>query len=125
MIIPFHSLLVEQFSCLVHLGCLPEERAKPQEVRFSLEFRFHEAPRGAFSDEIDDTVCYAKVTALLKQHCESGEFKLIERLAVEAFQKLRTTIDERVKIGLRLQKVKPPVEGLLGGSIYRCGDFLL
>ena len=122
--IQFHSLCVDQFSCSVRLGCLAEERAVPQEVRFSLEFRFPDMPKGAVTDEIADTVCYAKVTSILQEHCASGEFKLIERLAVEALQKLRETVDGQILIGLKLLKVRPPVEGLLGGSIYKCGDFV-
>jgi dihydroneopterin aldolase len=123
--IRFQSLRVEDYSCLVRLGCLAEERAVPQEVRFTIEFRFAEAPRGVQTDEIGDTICYAKVTTLLRDHCLSDEFKLIERLAVEAFYKLHATLEPGVEMALKLQKVKPPVDGLLGGSIYTCGDFRL
>ena len=124
--IAFHTLSIRDLSLPVHLGCLPDERREAQEVRFRVECRFHKAPRGIETDEIDETVCYSQISEILRKHCASGEFKLIERLAVEAFYLLRELVPtETCALALSVHKVKPPVPGLLGGSHYSCGDFQL
>lgn len=122
--IPFHSLGLENLSLQIKLGCTKEERAFPQEVRISVEFLFDGPPKGIISDGLEDTICYAEVCKALKDHCESREFKLIERLAFEAFGAVREVVRGRAKISLAVHKVRPPVEGLLGGTHYRCGDYL-
>ena len=124
-----HALRIEDLSLQVKLGCLPEERAQTQEVRFTVIFRFAHAPRGAATDEITDTICYAEISEVLRTLCASDEFKLIERLGIEAYNKLREFLNaargdhKQTKLALSVHKVKPPVVGLLGGSHYECGDF--
>ncbi len=118
-------LRIEDLSVQVRLGCLADEREIPQEVRYTVEFRFPHEPAGVRSDEIGDTICYAKVSEKLKDLCARNEFKLIERLAVESYEALQDLASDGILIGLSLHKVRPPVDGLLGGSHYACGDFLL
>ena len=122
---PLHALQLQDLVLAVHLGCGEDERATPQEVRISIEFRFHEAPKGLMSDEISDTICYGEVSTAVRHHCERGEFKLIERLASEIYQVASRFAKGRATVGVRLHKVHPPVEKLAGGSWYRCGDFYL
>lgn len=119
-----HSLRLESLSLSVHLGCLADERKDAQEVRWSVELRFPSEPKGCRSDEIADTISYADIADVLRAHCESGEFKLIERLAVEGYEKLRAIVKPPIQMLVELHKVRPPVEDLHGGSHYRCGDFL-
>ncbi len=122
---PFHVLRIDELILAVRLGCLEEERAQPQEVRLSAEFRFHDAPRGVWSDDLKDTICYGKLSEALRQHVEAREFRLIERLAHECYVILKEFARGQAAAAVRIHKVKPPVEKLVGGSTYLCGDFPL
>lgn len=124
MSIRHHQLRLDNLSLQVHLGCLPDERKETQEVRWSIELRFPAAPKGCMTDEIGDTVSYADIADALRELCASGEFKLIERLAVEGYEKLRSVVKPPIELYVELHKVRPPVDDLQGGSYYRCGDFI-
>lgn len=119
------TLRLEGLSLPVRLGCEAEERAIPQEVRITAEFRFEHPLKAEYSDDLGDTVCYAEVCDALRALCCSREFKLIERMGAECLAVIRTIAGDGVRIALTVHKVRPPVEGLTGGAIYTCGDFLL
>lgn len=119
------SLHVRDLSVQVSLGCTAEERATLQEIRISVDFRFEGAPTGALTDSLDDTVCYAKVSEILKSHCESKEFNLIERIGAECFSLVRNlTQNLKTQVRISIHKVSPPVEDLINGTHFICGDFL-
>jgi len=118
-----HSLSLRDLSLQIHLGCSEQERARAQEVRVSIEFRFLNAPLGATSDKLQDTICYAEISQSLKDFCQNREFQLVEKLAADFYQMLRSHVDRTTKISLTVHKVAPPVEGLLGGTVYQIGDF--
>jgi dihydroneopterin aldolase len=120
-----HSLRLENLSLQVRLGCLPKERMQTQEVRLTIEFRFKKEPRGCTTDELQDTICYAQVSEAMRKHCESREFKLIERMAYECEKIAREIAGRETQIGVAMHKVRPPVDSLLGGATYRCGDFYI
>jgi len=119
----FNALRIEALSLSMRLGCSVEERSKPQEVRVAVELRFREAPKGAKTDSLSDTICYAKVSEAIKSHCESREYQLVERMANEVYGVVRELTGPGVEIGISLHKVRPPVEGIRGGTFFRCGDF--
>jgi 7,8-dihydroneopterin aldolase/epimerase/oxygenase len=119
----YHSLYLEDLRLSVRLGCTADERATPQEVRVSVEFRFEEAPLGFESDRLDQTVCYAQVSEALKKHIEAREYNLIEKIAADGFRIVKEISGAGTMVSLTAHKVRPPVEGLLGGTKYRCADF--
>ncbi len=120
------SLQICDLSLQVHLGCTAQERAKKQEIRISVEFRFDEPPIGALTDSLQDTVCYAKASEILRDHCEKNEFQLIERIGTECFSLLKEFVQGKaIKVSLHIHKVNPPVENLKQGTHFRCGDFFL
>ena len=120
------SLQICDFSLQVNLGCTAQERATKQEVRLSAEFRFAETPAGALTDLLQDTVCYAEACSLLRKHCEQHEFQLIEKIGADCFSLLKDmTAEKNVQIAIHVHKVKPPVDGILRGTHFRCGDFFL
>ncbi len=121
----FQALKIDQLSLAVHLGCTAEERATPQEVRVSVELRFHEAPKGTLTDALADTICYARVSQAITTHCESREFNLVERMAFEVYGLVREISGPSVDVVIALHKVRPPVANLQGGTWFRCGDFAL
>jgi dihydroneopterin aldolase len=121
----FHALRVQDLVLQVHLGCSAEERAKPQEVRVTLEFRFTEPPGGAVSDKIEEALCYAEVCTAVRRLTDSSEYCLIERLASEIYGVAAEMAGPAAQTAVRVHKVRPPVADLSGGSVYVCGDFAL
>lgn len=120
-----NALRIENFSVQVHLGCEKEERIETQEVRVSAEFRFKELVKGAQTDELKDALCYAQACDLVRQIAQKREYKLIERLGFDCFLALKEWAGPDCQIALRIHKVQPPVQNLLGGSVYQLGDFWL
>ena len=118
-----NSLELTDLGLWVHLGCMAEERATPQEVRLTVTLRFHEAPKGCVTDELSETICYAEIAEGLKDHADSREFNLIERLAFASYAIVRKIAGAKAEVQIRVHKVRPPVPTLLGGSSYQCGDF--
>lgn len=119
-----NALVLDELVLWLHLGCTVEERAMTQEVRVSVEFRFHETPAGATSDRLEDTVCYARVSSAIQEHCGAKHFNLIERIGREVYEVARAVSGPGVDIGVSIHKVRPPVQAIRGGTRFRCGDFL-
>lgn len=64
------------------VGCTPEERAFPQMVSFDITLQL-DAPRSFETDDIADTVDYMKVIEKIDILCESGEWRLVEKLCYD------------------------------------------
>lgn len=120
----FYSLFIRELSLFVTLGCLPEERIKPQEVRINIELRFLNPPAAIDSDNIGDTISYVDITEALEKFCEGKEFKLIEKLAADLTRVTKEIIQDRATMSLTVHKVKPPILNLNGGTHFRIADFL-
>ena len=120
-----HALRIQDLRVMVNLGCTLEEQATAQEVLVSLEFRFHAAPAGLTTDRLEDTLCYAELSQLIKQVSEAKPYHLIEKLAGDLFVELGERTRAHATLGLKVHKVRPPVKDLIGGTQYVCGDFLI
>ncbi len=118
---PKHSsqMFIENYSCYVHLGCSIEERTHKQEVRFSIQVNFKINPGGEFSDQLEETLCYAKVCNLVNELTETKHFQLIESLTFEVLNSLKKLHPEDGFV-VTCHKVHPPVSHLLGGVKYVC-----
>lgn len=121
--IKYHALTISDMSLQVKLGCSSEERSVLQEVRVSLDLHFFEQPPGTISDNLSDTICYAQICKSFENYCQKHEFSLVEKLARDLLLVSRELVHGRALISLRVHKVSPPVQGLIGGVVYRLGDF--
>ena len=111
-------LNVKELAVKVHLGCTPEERKVAQEVRFSIELQFTQNPTACLTDKLEDTHCYVKICDALRATCLEKEFQTIEHLSEVALNNLKPSLSKNVRGLLHLHKVKPPIDGLLGGVIF-------
>jgi 7,8-dihydroneopterin aldolase/epimerase/oxygenase len=102
----------------VRLGCEPEERLRPQPVDITIEAEFLRVPRACESDELEETVCYDKISRALQSYCENKEFRLIEKLGLELFRIAKEIAGPEISLTLHAKKVQPPVENLRGGAIF-------
>ena len=119
----YHSLFLQNLSLSIHLGCSAEERKETQEVRVSIEFRFLKIPGGSTTDDLNGTICYAKVSQAMVEHCQDRHFNLVEKLGFDLYQVVKQQINGQAQISLKAHKVAPPVAGLVGGVIYCVSDF--
>jgi dihydroneopterin aldolase len=120
-------LEVRDFSVGVRLGCTPGERQVPQEVRFSADLIFAAPPRACGTDRLEDTACYARACEAIRDVATQAEYATVERLGAAALAALRQALDLQapgsgISIRLRVHKVRPPIDGLLGGVIFELGD---
>ncbi len=106
----------------VRLGCEAPERAVPQGVEVALRIRFADLPAACWTDELADTVCYAELAALLREHCAPREFKLVERLALELAGVVRARLPEGARLTLTVVKLAPPVPELVRGVRFTIDD---
>jgi dihydroneopterin aldolase len=125
----FYTLKLKELVLSVNLGCGDIERSQKQEVRTSVELRFKKKPTSMKSDHLEDTICYGKISNAIRHHCDSREFKLIERMGFEIYEVVSEILSELslnqgpIELAVTVHKVHPPVDGLLGGSYFSCGDF--
>lgn len=119
----FHALYLQDLVLAVHLGCEPPERMEAQEVRVSLSLRWPETPKAVLSDQLEDTVCYARLSQAIQALVEGREFRLIEKLGGDIYNCVRAQIPSSTSLKVRVHKVRPPIRALQGGAVYECGDF--
>ena len=113
---------VNSFKVSVNLGASQEERKLPQDVLISIKLYFNEAPKACFSDELEDTICYFKICETIKKYCADKEFKLLEYLNFSLYKQIRNNIDDNIKIWIKTEKAKPPIENLIGTTSFEYSD---
>lgn len=103
----------------MHLGCSEAEKQNAQMVSFNIEFIFKATPLGTKTDNLDDTICYFKITNEIQSLCESKRFNLVEHLAYEAYQKIIKFLGQNnhgiTSLKVTIHKLAPPVPGVHGG----------
>lgn len=112
---------IRQLALPVYLGRSSVERHTLQEVHFSMDMEFPEAPKAEKTDSLEDTFCYESVCETLRLFVQNRQFHLIEKLAKESFLILKEKYP-LIRFRLTLHKTSPPIEGLKGGVTYTCGD---
>lgn len=119
-----HAVGIADLRLAVRIGETPGERSQEQEISISVEFRFLQPPTATRSDRISETICYGRLSTDLRDLVKNREFHLIERLANDVYLACAKAANRMAKVAVEIRKIKPPIEGLLGGAYYRCGDFV-
>ncbi|AIL65254.1 Dihydroneopterin aldolase [Rickettsiales bacterium Ac37b] len=116
-------LSFDKLSIKVNLGVSDIERKISQEIYLSLKLIFITPPKGCFSDNIEDTICYNQLANVIKEFCENREFKLIEYLTYQLYQSIKDFINNsNVKIWLKLDKYPGVIKDLLGATSFTYHD---
>lgn len=74
------SIILYDCSFLCNLGVSEEERKTKQEILIDVEI-FTDISKAASSDEVNDTINYEEVHAVLKDIIEKTEYNLLERIS--------------------------------------------
>ncbi len=73
-------IFINELRATTLIGIYPREQAMPQTVEISLQIGTSTASAGA-SDDIGDTIDYARVVERLRNELAARHFNLLERLA--------------------------------------------
>lgn len=88
-------------------GALPEEQLRPQPFEIDLEVQADLRPAGA-SDDLDDTIDYGTLGAVVVDIVSNGRCALLEHLAQRIAD--AALVDPRVRaVTVTVRKVRPPV----------------
>jgi dihydroneopterin aldolase len=88
-------------------GVLPEEQLRPQPLEVDLDVLADLAPAGR-SDDLDDTVDYGALCAVVERVVSTERFGLLERLAERIAEVVLS--DDRVRsVVVSVRKLRPPV----------------
>ena len=102
----------------IHLGCTLAEQEIPQEVSFSFEICFSEMPGACRTDRLEDTVCYGRLSEVVRTYCAGRRFQTVEKLAHECYETLKPEMIPTASLSLSVHKLKPPVDSLKGGVFF-------
>ncbi len=106
----------------INLGVGEDERKNVQEVNISFQFLSKEQPRGCITDDINDTVCYHKISETIKNYCGNKEFKLLEFLCNGLYNEIKKITPPAMKIWVKVEKCKPPIDNLIGATSFEYTD---
>ncbi|MFV9867457.1 MAG: dihydroneopterin aldolase [Rickettsia slovaca] len=69
----------------VHLGCSTQEKHHAQPVKINIKLFLSTPPLATITDNINYTVCYAKIVRLVQKLSQENHFNLIEYLAAQIY----------------------------------------
>jgi dihydroneopterin aldolase len=115
---PSATLSIRGIALSVALGCLPGEKDRPQAVEMDVTIRFAHAPEAVRSDALADTVDYGALVERIRETVAGREFDLVEHLAGQVFDALRSMIPAEDALELSVRKVAPPVPEITGGASF-------
>lgn len=109
----------------VKIGVGDEERSVAQDIKIFFKIGFEDTPKPCLSDDVADTVCYYKITKIIKNYCNSHEFNLLEYLCFQLYQEIKNNIDSDLSAGVwvKVVKCRPPIEDFNGTATFELGDF--
>jgi 7,8-dihydroneopterin aldolase/epimerase/oxygenase len=104
-----YELAIESLALKVKLGVPEAERSVWQTIFVAIQFKFTQRPAACFSDQIEETICYATLAKQLQAFCESRTFCLLETLGYQLYQHLKTCLllnfsEQKIQISLRVTK---------------------
>jgi dihydroneopterin aldolase len=98
-------------------GALPEERERVQPLEVDLDVVADLTPAGS-TDDLDDTIDYGALAAVVEQVITDERFTLLERLATRIAEVVLET-DGVLEVTVAVRKLRPPVPQQLDTSGVR------
>lgn len=109
------NLTISDLKLWVHLGCSDQEKYHPQLVSFDILIDFFQNPQAVLSDKLEDSVCYANITNIIKETISNKKYNLIEYLAANTYDEIiKHTGNKEISLTVTVKKLSPPVEDIHG-----------
>lgn len=114
-------LSINQLNLFVSLGWPENERLDKQAVLLDVAIAYPTPPKACATDQLEDTVCYADLINALRPSLEAKTFHLIEHLAQNAYDILKSMLPLGSLVKVSVLK-HPSILGLSGGVTFSLGD---
>ncbi len=115
-LLSINSLVLE-----LYLGWPDDERLRKQTVLLDIQFQFANTPKACTTDHLDDTFCYRHFIEKLRADYQHKKCHLIEFVAHDIYQLLKTLTPPDTKLSVTL--TKQPLIAALGSVSFKIGDF--
>jgi dihydroneopterin aldolase len=117
------QLNIANYETHIVLGNNEYEKHEKRKIIIDISLRFSEKVNACLSDDIDDTVCYAKLINFLEDKLQNAKFNLIERTVQFLYDEISAHLnDESIQKHIKVAKISPPIENLESVS-FICSDW--
>ena len=123
------KILIKGLKLFAYHGVNPEEKENGQDFIFDIElyelFRINLFWSHCHSDNVEDTVSYAKVVKTVRRVFTAQKYDLLERCAEITAQAILDEYSEVLRVDLTLKKPQAPVNAdfeYMGVNIVRSRD---
>ena len=104
---PTGIIRIDRLRIYAHHGVMPQERAVGNNFTVSMRLRF-DATKAMESDDLDATINYADVVAIVKDEMATPS-KLLEHVVGRIYRRLTATYPQISGGAISLYKDKPPI----------------
>lgn len=115
------NLTLRSLELHVNLGWHDKELLQKQVVLLDAAIWFAKPPQACFTDDLNDTICYATLTQHIHTALATQKFRLLERLGYEIYQIIKSHLTNAEKVNVRVTKY-PDIEGLRNGVTFDYRD---
>ncbi|OPJ57049.1 dihydroneopterin aldolase [Alkalithermobacter paradoxus] len=105
------KIVLKDLAFFGYHGALKEENIIGQKFFIDIEL-YCDLKKAGESDNLDDSINYAKVYEIAKTVCEKHTYKLIEALAENISKNVLNQFDIIDEIVVRIKKPEAPVNGI-------------
>ena len=118
------KILIKGLKLFAYHGVNPEEKENGQDFIFDIEL-YVNMNKACHSDNVEDTVSYAKVVKTVRRVFTEQKYDLLERCAEVTAQAILDEYSEVLRVDLTLKKPQAPVKAefeYMGVNIVRSRD---
>lgn len=118
------KILIKGLKLFAYHGVNPEEKENGQDFIFDIEL-YVNMNKACHSDNVEDTVSYAKVVKTVRRAFTAQKYDLLERCAEITAQAILDEYSEVLRVDLTLKKPQAPVNAefkYMGVNIVRSRD---
>lgn len=118
------KILIKGLKLFAYHGVNPEEKENGQDFIFDIEL-YVNMNKACHSDNVKDTVSYAKVVKTVRRVFTAQKYDLLERCAEITAQAILDEYSEVLRVDLTLKKPQAPVNAefeYMGVNIVRSRD---
>lgn len=118
------KILIKGLKLFAYHGVNPEEKENGQDFIFDIEL-YVNMNKACHSDNVEDTVSYAKVVKTVRRVFTAQKYDLLERCAEVTAQAILDEYSEVLRVDLTLKKPQAPVKvefEYMGVNIVRSRD---
>jgi dihydropteroate synthase type 2 len=116
------QLVLPGIHCLARIGEPDEEAASPQVVVVALVLTFDAPPAAVYTDDLSDTVDYARLTETVATVSASQRFRLLESLAQKVHQTVLAALGPAVRLWVEVTKQRSPIPCLEPAARFGLGS---